>query len=33
MLDDAILLADPTSFDQRMQACAEIEGEINGNAG
>ena len=29
MLDDAILLGDPATFDQLMQACAGIEGKIN----
>ncbi|KVN18704.1 MULTISPECIES: nucleotidyl transferase AbiEii/AbiGii toxin family protein [unclassified Burkholderia] len=29
MLDDAILLGDPATFDELMQACADIEGRIN----
>jgi len=29
MLDDAILLGDPATFDQLMQVCADIEGKIN----
>lgn len=32
MLDDAILLGDPATFDQLMQACAGIEGKINEEA-
>jgi len=29
MLDDVILLGDPATFDQLMQACTDIEGKIN----
>ncbi|MGN6808967.1 MAG: hypothetical protein ACTHJZ_23930 [Trinickia sp.] len=29
MLDDAILLGDPATFDQLMQVCADLEGKVN----
>lgn len=30
MLDDAILLGDPATFDQLTLACTDIEGKISG---